>query len=161
MALLSPSEILNLTISDLLADPSLEFYKQGSTITFSTPDGIITIEPKLDCGAKTAKAEKASRPEKTKGSKKRGRPRLKKGQPPRPHRPGSRAALLEPQIMALRAEGKTQREIAEILHIKQGYVSTLERQAKKRVAAGGAPVAPVASVTAEPKAPETAAEKQD
>ena len=147
MAFMSPTKILDLTIRDLLADTSLEFHKQGSILTFSTPDGVISIQLK---GPET----KATR-----GPKKGSRP-------PRPHRPGSRAAILEPKIMALRAEGKTQKEVAEILQIKQAYVSVLERQAKARIAAGGAPVAPVTEETVAPEVqapevetPET--EKQD
>ena len=46
MALMSPAKILDLTISDLLADTSLEFHKQGSILTFSTPDGVISIQLK-------------------------------------------------------------------------------------------------------------------
>ena len=157
MAMLSPKEILNLTIRDLLADSSLEFHKQGSVLTFSTPEGVISIQLK-GRGAKAA----------TKGTETKARGPKKGSRPPRPHRPGSRAAMLEPKVMALRAEGKTQKEVAEILQIKQAYVSVLERQAKARIAAGGAPVAPVDEDPVAPevqapevKTPETETEQQD
>ncbi|MDT3662546.1 MAG: hypothetical protein ROM54_03385 [Anaerobiospirillum sp.] len=145
MAMLSPKEIINLTIRDLLADSSLEFHKQGSVLTFSTPEGVISIQLK-GRGAKDA-AKAAAKGTKARGPKKGSRP-------PRPHRPGSRAARLEPKAMALRAGGKTQKEVAEILQIKQAYVSVLERQAKLRIDAGGAPVAPVDE---DPIAPEVQA----
>lgn len=162
MAMLSPKEILNLTIRDLLADSSLEFHKQGSVLTFSTPEGVISIQLK-GRGAKAA----------AKGTETKARGPKKGSRPPRPHRPGSRAAMLEPKVMALRAEGKTQKQVAEILQIKQAYVSVLERQAKIRIAAGGAPVAPVdedpvasevqASEVQAPEVetPETETEQQD
>ncbi len=158
MAFMSPTKILDLTIRDLLADTSLEFHKQGSILTFSTPDGVISIQLK-GRGAKVA--TNGTETKATRGPKKGSRP-------PRPHRPGSRAAILEPKIMALRAEGKTQKEVAEILQIKQAYVSVLERQAKARIAAGGAPVAPVTEETVAPEVqapevetPETETEQQD
>lgn len=166
MAMLSPKEILNLTIRDLLADSSLEFHKQGSVLTFSTPEGVISIQLK-GRGAKAAGKAAA------KGTETKARGPKKGSRPPRPHRPGSRAAMLEPKVMALRAEGKTQKEVAEILQIKQAYVSVLERQAKIRIAAGGAPVAPVdedpvasevqASEVQAPEVetPETETEQQD
>lgn len=150
MAFMSPTKILDLTIRDLLADTSLEFHKQGSILTFSTPDGVISIQLK-GRGAKVA--TKGTETKATRGPKKGSRP-------PRPHRPGTRAAELEPKVMALRAEGKTQKEVADILQIKQAYVSILERHAKACIAAGTAAVAEPAP-EAETEAPETEAEQQD
>ena len=97
MAIPSPKNIMKMTIRDLLADPSLEFHKEGSTLTFSTPDGVITIQPPKGSKAKAAKT----------GT---GTPGRKRG--PKGPRANSRVMELGPKILELRDQGKPQREIA-------------------------------------------------
>lgn len=108
-----PKDIMKMTIRDLLADPSLEFHKEGSTLTFSTPDGVITIQPPKGGKAKAAKTDT-------------GTPGRKRG--PKGPRANSRIMTLGPKIIELRDQGKTQREIGQILGISTPYVSNLENR---------------------------------
>lgn len=121
MAIPSPKNIMKMTIRDLLADPSLEFHKEGSTLTFSTPDGVITIQPPKGGKAKAAKTGTG-----TSGCK-RG---------PKGPRANSRVMELGPKILELREQGKTQREIGQILGISTPYVSNIEKKYRDALAAG-------------------------
>ena len=116
MAIPLPKDIMKMTIRDLLADPSLEFHKEGSTLTFSTPDGVITIQPPKG------------------GKAKAGTPGRKRG--PKGPRANSRVMELGPKILELREQGKPQREIGEILGISTPYVSNIEKKYRDALAAG-------------------------
>lgn len=121
MAIPSPKNIMKMTIRDLLADSNLEFHKEGSTLTFSTPDGVITIQPPKGGKAKAAKTGTG-----TSGCK-RG---------PKGPRANSRVMELGPKIIELREQGKTQREIGQILGISTPYVSNIEKKYRDALAAG-------------------------
>ena len=118
MAIPSPKNIMKMTIRDLLADPSLEFHKEGSTLTFSTPDGVITIQPPKGSKAKAAKT----------GT---GTPGRKRG--PKGPRANSRIMTLGPKIIELREQNKTQREIGQILGSNLRHLDPLRKQYREEV----------------------------
>lgn len=121
MAIPSPRDIMNMTVRQLLDDPNLEFHKQGALLIFSTPDGVITIQPPKGGKAKAAKT----------GT---GTPGRKRG--PKGPRANSRVMELGPKILELREQNKTQREIGEILGISTPYVSNIEKKYRDALAAG-------------------------
>lgn len=112
MAIPSPRDIMKMTVRQLLDDPNLEFHKKGSVLIFSTPDGVITIQPPKDGKAKAAQTDIVT-------GCKRG---------PKSPRADSRIMTLGPKIIELRDQGKTQREIGQILGISTPYVSNLENR---------------------------------
>lgn len=103
---------MKMTVRQLLDDPNLEFHKKGSVLIFSTPDGVITIQPPKDGKAKAAQTDIVT-------GCKRG---------PKSPRADSRIMTLGPKIIELRDQGKTQREIGQILGISTPYVSNLENR---------------------------------
>lgn len=165
MAIPSPTDIMNMTIRDLLADPDLEFHKEGSTLTFSTAEGIITIQPPKDGKVKAASPAKTTKvPKLTKviPSSSSGHKRGPKGP-----RPNSRIMEFGPKILELRAQHKTHREIGEILGVSTAYVGNIERKFRTRkyqelakaMAAEAAAKATKAAEQAEEKVAEKAAEQ--
>lgn len=112
MAIPSPRDIMKMTVRQLLDDPNLEFHKKGSVLIFSTPDGVITIQPPKGGKAKAAQTDIVT-------GCKRG---------PKGPRANSRIMTLGPKIIELREQGKTQREIGQILGISTPYVSNLENR---------------------------------
>ena len=112
MAIPSPRDIMKMTVRQLLDDPNLEFHKKGSVLIFSTPDGVITIQPPKGGKAKAAQTDIVT-------GCKRG---------PKSPRADSRIMTLGPKIIELRDQGKTQREIGQILGISTPYVSNLEKR---------------------------------
>ena len=112
MAIPSPRDIMKMTVRQLLDDPNLEFHKKGSVLIFSTPDGVITIQPPKGGKAKAAQTDIVT-------GCKRG---------PKGPRADSRIMTLGPKIIELRDQGKTQREIGQILGISPPYVSNLENR---------------------------------
>ena len=126
MAIPSPKNIMKMTIRDLLADSNLEFHKEGSTLTFSTPDGVITIQPPKGGKAKAAKT----------GTGTSGCKRGPKGPRANSRVMEFRVMELGPKILELRGQGKPQREIGEILGISTPYVSNIEKKYRDALAAG-------------------------
>ena len=120
MAIPSPRDIMKMTVRQLLDDPNLEFHKKGSVLIFSTPDGVITIQPPKGGKAKAAQTDIVT-------GCKRG---------PKGPRANSRIMTLGPKIIELREQGKTQREIGEILGISTPYVSNIEKKYRDALAAG-------------------------
>lgn len=112
MAIPSPRDIMKMTVRQLLDDPNLEFHKKGSVLIFSTPDGVITIQPPKGGKSKAAQTDIVT-------GCKRG---------PKGPRADSRIMTLGPKIIELRDQGKTQREIGQILGISTPYVSNLENR---------------------------------
>lgn len=120
MAIPSPRDIMKMTVRQLLDDPNLEFHKKGSVLIFSTPDGVITIQPPKGGKAKAAQTDIVT-------GCKRG---------PKGPRANSRIMTLGPKIIELREQGKTQREIGQILGISTPYVSNIEKKYRDALAAG-------------------------
>lgn len=118
---LTPQAIMNMTVGELMADPNLEVHKQGSVLSFTTPEGIITIQPRTSPAAPAAPKR---------GRKKAAAPAAEAA--PRKRKRLSKVNSLEPKIKALRAEGKNQSEIAAILQKSQSYISTIERKMRDR-----------------------------
>lgn len=118
---LTPQAIMNMTVGELMADPNLEVHKQGSVLTFNTPEGIITIQPRTRPATLAAPKR---------GRKKAAAPAAEAE--PRKRKRLSKVNSLEPKIKALRAEGKKQSEIAAILQKSQSYISTIERKMRDR-----------------------------
>ena len=124
---------MKMTVRQLLDDPNLEFHKKGSVLIFSTPDGVITIQPPKGGKAKAAQTDIVTGCKRgPKGPRANSRI-MTLGPNPRAN---SRIMTLGPKIIELREQGKTQREIGQILGISTPYVSNIEKKYRDALAAG-------------------------
>lgn len=139
--ILAPQDVMGKTLRELMADPSVEINRKGNILTLNTGREIITIRPCSNDGAQEQGNVTAENANASAGPSAAKRNR---GQP---------ITQLKSKIVELRAAGKTQREVAEILGTTQANISKIEREMKKEAQE----VADTATVKSASKAPNASA----
>ena len=143
--ILAPQDVMGKTLRELMVDPSVEINRKGNILTLNTGREIITIRPCSNDGAQeqgNVTAENANASASPSAAKRN------RGQP---------ITQLKSKIVELRAAGKTQREVAELLGTTQANISKIEREMKKETQG----VADAATTTPATKAQDAVTEPVD
>ncbi len=141
--ILAPQDVMGKTLRELMVDPSVEINRKGNILTLNTGREIITIRPCSNDGAQEQGNVTAENASASPSAAKRNR-----GQP---------ITQLKSKIVELRAAGKTQREVAELLGTTQANISKIEREMKKETQG----VADAATTTPATKAQDAVTEPVD